>query len=134
MTKTKSSLLCGLALLSAGFISICSGTEPTKALQDATPHNAAKTNTTPVSSSLFNVSRAGLNSQDINAKSNLEFKVANQLLSSQNNRYLHSPTSLKTKLAGTRRQGITVSVNTLMKPTNLPGRYLGKSKVMLVHY
>ena len=104
MTKTKSALLCGLALLSTGFISICSGTEPTKTLQD------------------------------INAKSDLGFKFANQLLGSQNNRYLHSPTSLKTKSAGTRKQGITVSVNTLMKPTNLPGRYLGKSKVMLVHY
>jgi len=128
MTKTNSTTLCGLVLLlSASFISIHSWAEQTK----IRPHTAT-INTTAANTSMLKTSRAGPDNQDFNTKSDLGFRFANQLLSAQNKR--HSLTPVKTNLAETRKQGITVSVNTLMKPTNLPGRYLGKSKVMLVHY
>ena len=126
MTKIHSKLLCGfLVLLSASFTSVCSWAEQTKFLSPR-----ITTKITQQSSVSALQTSAPINNS-INS-SDLGFEFAHQLLSTQNKSL---PTQNNhTDLSNLQRQGVTVSVATLMKPTNLPGRYLGNSKVTLVHY
>ncbi|PCJ17134.1 MAG: hypothetical protein COB04_09240 [Gammaproteobacteria bacterium] len=125
MIKINSKLLCGfLVFLSASFTSIYTWAEQTKFL-------SPRANTKITQQTSISDFQSDIANDNPSTSSDLGFEFAHQLLNHQENPLLSkSPSSLST----TQPQGITVSVATLMKPTNLPGRYLGNSKVTLVHY